>query len=385
MHHRHSRRALAGGIATAIAALALSGGTAQATTPHWTLVSSPNTSTTQYNDLYGVSCVTSSFCLAAGHYYNGAHEQTLIERRNGGSWGLVSSPNTSTTQDNNLSGVSCVSSSFCMATGFYNNGTSDQTLIERWNGNSWSRVSSPNGSSTQYNFLDGVSCLSSSFCMAAGLYSNGSTSQTLVERWNGSGWSLVSSPNTSTTQENSLFAVSCVSTSFCMAVGRHSNGSADQTLIEKWNGTSWSLVSSPNGSTNDNALHGVSCVSTSFCIAAGIYYTSASRTLVERWNGSGWSLVSSPNRSSTQDNWLNGVSCASASFCMAAGYYANGSIDQTLIQKWTGSSWSLVSSPNRSSTQSNVLDAASCVSSSFCMAAGDYFNGSNDQTLIEKW
>jgi hypothetical protein len=55
---------------------------------------------------------------------------------------------------------------------------------------------------------------------------------------------------------------------------------------------------------------------------------------------------------------------------MAAGADYTGTYDQTLIEKWNGSTWSLVSSPNRSSTQDNDLDGVSCVSSSFCMAAG---------------
>jgi len=129
--------------------------------------------------------------------------------------------------------------------GEYSNGTNYQTLIEKWSGSAWSQVGSPNSSSTQDNFLGGVSCVSTSFCIAAGGYKNGTNLQTLTERWSGSSWSLVSSPNTSSTQLNALDGVSCVSSSFCMAAGNYSNGSNDQTLIEKWNGSSWKLVTSP--------------------------------------------------------------------------------------------------------------------------------------------
>ena len=130
----HRRRALAAGIATAVAALTLSGGAARAasTSPHWRVVSSPNTSSSQRNYLEGVSCVNSSFCMAAGDYYNGTNYQTLIEKWNGSTWSLVSSPNTSSTQGNYLNGVSCRSSSFCMAAGYYYAGTYDQTLTEKW-------------------------------------------------------------------------------------------------------------------------------------------------------------------------------------------------------------------------------------------------------------
>jgi hypothetical protein len=94
--------------------------------------------------------------------------------------------------------------------------------------------SAPPTRAAQINFLDGVSCVSKNFCMAAGNYSNGSNDQTLIEKWNGSTWNLVTSPNTNSTQDNHLFGVNCVSTSFCMASGYYFNGTNLQTLIEKW-------------------------------------------------------------------------------------------------------------------------------------------------------
>jgi hypothetical protein len=60
---------------------------------------------------------------------------------------LVGSLSSSSTQDNNLSAMSCVSTSYCMATGGYNNGTNLQTLTEKWSGGSWSLVGSANTSS----------------------------------------------------------------------------------------------------------------------------------------------------------------------------------------------------------------------------------------------
>jgi len=184
---------------------------------------------TQDNFLYGVSCKSMSFSMASGEYSNGTNDQTLIEKWNGSAWSLVGSLNSSSTQDNDLSAMSCVSTSYCMATGGYNNGTNLQTLTEKWSGGSWSLVGSANTSSTQINFLDGVSCVSKNFCMAAGNSSNGSNDQTLIEKWNGSTWNLVNSPNSSSTQNNHLGGVSCVSTGFCMATGRDRNASNDQT------------------------------------------------------------------------------------------------------------------------------------------------------------
>ena len=99
------------------------------------------------------------------------------------------------------------------AVGNYSNGTTYQTLILLWNGSSWARVSSPDTSTTQFNELKGVTCPSASQCWAAGDYSNGTTYQTLIEQWNGSSWSIVSSPDASSAQSDYLLGVACSSAS----------------------------------------------------------------------------------------------------------------------------------------------------------------------------
>src|SRR6266550_2107815 len=87
----------------------------------WTVVSSPNTSPTEHNFLQTVTCVSASDCWAAGNYFaGGAVTQTLIERWDGTSWAIVSSPNAGVTQGNFLYGVTCVSASECWAVGYYN-------------------------------------------------------------------------------------------------------------------------------------------------------------------------------------------------------------------------------------------------------------------------
>ena len=80
-------------------------------------------------------------------------------------------------------------------------------------------------------------------------------------------WSIASSPNGQTimtglrTDDNGLIGVSCTSARACEAVGLYFNVGLSnyQTLIESWNGSSWSLVPSSNGSMDYNALAAVSC------------------------------------------------------------------------------------------------------------------------------
>jgi hypothetical protein len=69
-------------------------------------------------------------------------------------------------------------------------------------------------------------------------------------------------------------------------------------FAERWNGSQWSLLSTPNLS-NGGALQGVACTSPSACLAVGSYRTKSnvSEPLAEPWNGSSWSLQSTPGLS----------------------------------------------------------------------------------------
>src|SRR5436309_1974212 len=190
----------------------------------------------------------------------------------------------------------------------------------------------------------------------------------------GGTWTVVSSPNTSATEHNFLQNVTCMSASDCWAVGTSfAAGAVTQTLIERWDGTAWTIVSSPNaGVAQGNFLYGVTCVSTSECWAAGYYNAAgAAQTLIERWDGTSWAIIASPN-ASTQTDVLFGVSCRSASDCWAAGYHTTNSVSQTLIEQWYGKAWTIASSADTSATKNPVLHAVNCVPGSDCWAVGDY-------------
>jgi hypothetical protein len=174
--------------------------------------------------------------------------------------------------------------------------------------------------------------------------------------------------------------VSCTSAAACTAVGYTYNGSVSRTLIESWDGTSWTVVPSPNPVLNDS-LAGVSCVSAAACIAVGTQASSTSlgadRILIESWDGTSWTVVPSPK---PYNSYLYGVSCVSAAACIAVG-----NLDfPHMMLSWDGTSWSLVTNPERGDYP-NVLDSISCVSASVCTAAG--WSAPNpsapSQTLIE--
>ena len=388
---------------------------APAAASDWSIVDSPNSTATLGNVLTAITCVSASDCWAVGHYNTPSATQTLIEHWDGARWAIVASPNTSVTQDNILRSVTCVSASDCWAVGDYFNADGvAQTLIERWDGTSWTIVASPNVNPsasacilagqvpgcTRNNSFHSVACESASTCWAVGAYYVEDVDQTLIARWNGTAWTVVTSPNTSPTQRNVLYSATCASPSDCWAVGVYAAGFYWQTLIEHWDGTSWTIVTSPNtGATQGNLLFGVTCLSASDCWAVGFYKVSgagADQTpLIQQWDGISWTIVASPNTSSAQSPLLT-VTCASASECWAVGYYRIANIvddgaeyfgDQTLIARWDGTSWTIVTSPNTSANMDNHLYGVTCASASECWAVGYYGNPGDPayQTLVLKY
>ena len=355
----------------------------------WSVVPSPNTSASQENQLQAVSCTSTTFCLSVGGYtVSGVLgiDQSLVERWDGTNWSIVPSANSSSSQFQVLQGVSCTSTSACTIVGFYATANGDRTLVQQWNGTSSSIVPSPNGNTTTGdNNLNQVSCISASACTAVGFYSAAGGKQTLIEQWNGIVWSIVPSPNTSTTEGNNLAGVSCVSASACTAVGWYNAPAGTSTLVEQWNGVSWSIVPSPGPSSiGGDVLNSVSCTASSACTAVGT--TNGAQTLIEQWNGTTWSVVPSPNTGgATSTDFLNSVSCSSSSSCAAVGFsYATPtSFPQALIEQWDGSSWTLATSGNKGAAY-DELEGVSCTSPTACTAAGWFwFSGSLDQTLIE--
>jgi hypothetical protein len=318
--------------------------------------------------------------VAVGDYFNGV-DQTLVESWNGTAWSSTPSPNQGM-GGSDLSGVACASSTSCVAVGYYFNASVDRTLAESWNGTAWSVVTSPD-QGTGANLLTSVACPTSKSCMAAGDYYNGggTVAQTLVESWNGTAWSITSSPNPSASF-NSLNGVACTSSTSCVAVGFEAS-SKYQTLVESWNGTSWSITASSNTGGSTNGLGGVACTSSTSCMAVGDYFNgTAEQTLAESWNGSIWGVVASPNQG-TSNNGLSGVACSTSTSCVAVGSYAKAGVEQTLIENWNGTTWTIATSPN-SGTGSNILNSVACTSVTSCVAVGYYRNATSlAQTLIE--
>jgi len=186
-----------------------------------------------------------------------------------------------------LNGVSCTSASACTAVGGILSNSGDVvTLAERWNGTSW-KIQSTTNPGPESDYLYGASCTSASACTAVGYQQlNTSAKVTLAERWNGTTWTTQTTPNPAGPTD--VFSgVSCASATACTAVGSYAESNAEPTgpFAEGWNGTTWTVQTTPSpAGTDESPLNGVSCTAASTCTAVGEYQNSSGTylTLAER-------------------------------------------------------------------------------------------------------
>jgi len=348
-------------------------------TPVWTVTQSPDPSTSTTSGLGAVSCPSTSSCFAVGDYVAGS-TKTLIERWNGTGWAITPSPNPHGSSYASLAGVSCPGSASCFAVGSYKSLGSYKTLVEHWNGTRWTIMSSPNPSQTtkgHFIGLDGVSCPNRSSCMAVGNFADG----VLIEHWNGRRWSIMlGTPKAST--DDSLTGVSCPGLKSCFAVGGSDlDNDRSHALVEHWNGRgAWSIMRGTPSPSGYDRLVAVSCPSTTSCFAVGdTAEISNAHSLVEHWNGRGaWSVMTAPHPN--PDSALYGVSCPGTATCFAVG----GDLANSWVQRWNGhGSWQTMPSPDPSDS---LLDGLSCPTTTSCVAVGIRLrDGTHTKTLIERY
>lgn len=335
-----------------------------------------------------VSCSASSACTLVGFDYPVTYAG-VAERWNGTGWGLQDVPQAAGTAVTQLTGVSCVVTSSCIAVGWYTDDYSvRQMLTEAWDGSRWTFRSPaiPAGASQTYFY--GVACVGTQ-CMAVGNYlSSSQVGVPLVEKWDGSQWSLMPAPSASGASGAGLTSVSCASAVSCTAVGSYYSSGVTMPLAEHWNGVTWSVqpTTRPAGA-NAAILTAVSCVSPTNCTAVGDYTTvNGTYAMAERWQGSGWVMQPMPNPPGAKHTMLPGLVCTTSTACTAVGHYLNDVVtDATLAEFWDGTSWTIQSTP--SPGPASELTGESCTAANACTAVGFYHNTSADAdlTLAETW
>ncbi len=227
------------------------------------------------------------------------------------------------------------------------------------------------------------------------------------------GWTTVEAPlpadsGTGSTNPDVYTASSvCPAANGCITVGWYKDTSDKAWgLIETQSGTTWTDTEAPQpsnaGSGADQGLwigsqdcgiyqpcHAVSCPTATFCVGVGEYLDTAGYSLpvVETLSGGSWSAAEGALPSDTGTDggpvfpaaFLFSVSCVSTTSCVAVGQYRNTSGDYVpLIDTLSGTTWTALPSPlpsdaiAQTSSFGTFLNSVSCTSASFCVASGFY-------------
>lgn len=239
----------------------------------------------------------------------------------------------------------------------------------------WVTVASP-PAATMFD----VACPTTTDCWAVGV---GNSNQPVIEHYNGSTWSVVASPNAGTTDE--LTGVACAGAADCWAVGLTRTASTQRDLIEHYTGSAWTLVTGPGA-----GLIGVTCVTSTDCWAAGsVEPVTPGGAAIEHYDGTSWTVAASPTPVSHDGYALGRVRCYGASNCWAVGEGSPvTSSSQALAEHYNGTAWSLVAVPDVAVNET-LYDVA-CTSAGTCWAFGCDFNtptvtACNGSALVERY
>jgi hypothetical protein len=186
------------------------------------------------------------------------------------------------------------------------------------------------------NGVTAVSCASTTFCMAV-------DGAGRVLSFTGSGWSK---PKSIDADPTGFSGLACRTKTFCIATDTDG-------FATTWNGRHWSKPHQIDPTSIEGELQlFVSCPVATFCAAAD------SSGYLLTFHGTSWKRHLAEDRFGNALSF-SGISCTSSSFCVA--------VDNTGgAVTLKGSTWSKVTQ-----TSTDVFDAVSCVSPTFCAAVGD--------------
>ncbi len=322
---------------------------------------------TGINALMAVTAISANDTWAVG-YSSGVtppntnpqeRHTTLIEHWDGKSWQIVPSPN-GADGNGSLNSVAAVSANDIWAVGTSlrvqnvppsNSSLEDRTLIEHWDGKSWSVVSSPNnvkfnGLTFSNGGLNAVTVVSADNVWAAGHAISADDSPsfvTLIEHWDGKGWRVVPGVgNTLTGIFGMVVSMQAISANDIWAVGYMNQADTTyQGLLQHWDGTHWKLF--PTAS-NSGMFTRLSVASSHDIWVTGI---NMGHGLLMHWDGRQWSQVPGPQILTTSQIELSGVAALTPQDVWVVGWGDTSSrASYIFVIHWDGKIWQQVKTPD---------------------------------------
>jgi hypothetical protein len=209
-----------------------------------------------------------------------------------------------------------------------------------------------------------TSCASQASCIAP-----------LVLRYAGETWRPVAPP---TSAGGSVISVACPSARSCDAVVLGSSGPEFTSLLEHFNGSTWSLIPLPSDLSHRELTH-VTCPAVSDCYFGGLDVAAAGGTTSSGWisqrlDGHWLAVVNEPNIETSD------ISCESPTSCWAVGSRVEPHDRSTVVAlQLTDGHWRMAATATPQGSYVSFIGIA-CANPSFCVAVGDSLGG---HTLVD--
>ena len=289
--------------------------------PPRTTIGSPDEPPRTKYFLAGVDATGPDDAWAGGHTMTLGQSTTLAMHWDGVEWTEIPTP--SVAGASRLDSVNMISPTDGWAVGIFDftHGSDSiyygQTLIEHWDGTTWTRIASGDPSGILRKELKSVVAISSDDVWAAGYrsYDDEEGAISLTEHWDGITWSWVPS-GLDGGGSRRLFGVSGSSSSDVWAVGNAGGGG----FTQHWDGSAFARANPPG-----QRLLAVAAVTPTDAWGVG-------RSGAVHWDGARWRSVQSPSIGA-----LQAVSAAASDDVWA--------VSGARIVHWDGTSWKQVSSP----------------------------------------
>ena len=350
--------------------------------------------------LGGISCVSSTSCVAVGNYsvkvgrsggYLCCDERfPLGETLTGSTWVASRLPTAPNGYNAILSGISCAEASTdgCVAMGLYSeNGVSDELgFVDTLIGRRWRSTAAGIPGAGPFGWS--VSCSVERWCMGV--------NDGVVELGADNSWSTTS-VSVDGFGPVVLDAVSCTAERECSALGASipASGTQDDYIGVQLSGATWTAQPISIPISMNPGLLSLSCPTQGSCVAAGSLFPA---TLISAsLSNDVWTVATITNPPPLPFASLTSVSCPSAGDCVAVGsYLISSSFSLPLVETLSDNVWhsSLLPLPpdaiesgltSGPSDPVPLLESVSCTSMTSCVAVGYYSSGPTGKSrpLIE--
>ncbi len=313
----------------------------------WSPVPTPVPAASTHTMLEELSVIAPDDIWAVGHKYvpaGGSMEtQTLAMHWDGASWTIVPTPSPSPYPGGgwaDFQTVRAVSSDDVWAAGGQRIQAPDgfvgtHLMLQRWDGSNWSLVPAPITLGGSGNFVDDIEVVAADDIWFVGDWlefpdTSSAEKRALAMHWDGSDLTVHDTPffDNEPIGGHGLTAVSAIATDDIWAVGGgHDGDYVTFSYIVHWNGSEWQYRPGPTAGWY-HRLYDVHAVSSDEVYAVGDYQDeSGYHALCLRWDGTSWTRLPDPP-----------IGGASIEVLGPGQVYVGGAG----VSLWNGTSWSVV-------------------------------------------